>query len=91
MLAASRPSPAPEQSPRIDARSLLSMTQWSREIAMGAELANLTVLARAADQVEWLAADLLGHPGTDPIGFTARMGERLCALQAQLIFAMSAG
>ena len=80
-----------QHSPLIDTRSLLSMTQWSREIAMGAELANLTTLARAADQVEWLAADLLGHPGTDPIGFTARMGERLCSLEAQLTLAMPAG
>jgi acetate kinase len=78
-----------QQSPLVDVRSLLSMTQFSREIAIGAELANLTTLARAADQVEWLAADLLGHPGTDPIGFTARMGERLCALEAQLTLAIA--
>jgi hypothetical protein len=77
-------------SPLIDARSLHWMTQWSREIAVGAELASLTTLARAADQIEWLAADVLGHPATDPIGFTARMGERLCALENQLSLALPA-
>ena len=80
-----------EQSMLIDARTLRRMTQWSREISMGAELAGLTTLSRAADQVEWLATDALGHPATDSIGFTARMSERLCALEAQLTLATPAG
>jgi hypothetical protein len=78
------------QAALIDARSLRRMTQWSREIAAGAELASLTTLARAADQVDWLASDVLNHPHSATIGFSARMDERLCALETQIARAIPA-
>src|SRR5262245_5701937 len=58
-------------SPIVDPRALHSMIQCSREIALGAEVAGLRRIARAADAIERLANEALGATVLDPIGFAA--------------------
>lgn len=78
------------QSPTVDARTLQSMIQYSREISFGAEVAALLRVARAADGIERLASESLHATVLDPIGFTARLGEQLVLLEVELKDAIEA-
>ena len=71
-------------SPIVDARALQRIVQWSREIAVGAEVAGLPRLAHAADDVENLAVEALVSTTPDPIALGVRLGEKLRVLGARI-------
>ena len=73
----------PDHARDVDARDVRRILQWSREIAVGAEVAGLSRLSDAALDVEELADEGL-RSTADPALLAVRMNELLRALGAQL-------